>query len=74
MTRIAEKKEAYKSIIFISDNRNKNIQTENVTDIATPKCQLSIISLAKEDLVQVYFKTMHRLVCFHFQGERVPNQ
>ena len=47
---------------------------ERVTNIATPKGKLSIVLLVKEELQQVCFKTMQRLVRFHFQGERVPNR
>ena len=38
---------------------------KNVTNIATPKGKLAIVSLVKEALAQDYFKTTHRLVRFH---------
>ena len=50
------------------------MQAEHVTNIATPKGKLSIVSLVKEELEQVYFKTTHRLVRFHLRRERVPNR
>ena len=49
------------------------MQAEHVTNIATPKGKLGIALLVKEELAQVYFKTTHRLVRSHLQGERVPN-
>ena len=75
MTRITEKG-AYKSITFIIDNGNKDISyaDKHVTNIATPKNKLGIVLLVKEELAQVYFKTMHRLVRFHLRRERVPNR
>ena len=50
------------------------MQAEHVTNIATPKGKLGIVLLVKEELAQVYFKTTHRLVCFHLRRERVPNR
>ena len=44
------------------------VRAEHVTNIATPKGKLGIVLLVKEKLAQVYFKTMHRLVCFIFGG------
>ena len=38
------------------------MQTEHIINIATPKGKLSIVSLVKEELVQVYFKSTHRFV------------
>ena len=75
MTRITEKG-AYKSITFIIDDGNSDISmlAEHVTNIATSKGNLGIVLLVKEELAQVYFKTKHRLVCFHLWGERVPNR
>ena len=49
------------------------MRAEHVTNIATPKGKLGIVLLVKEELAQVYFKTTHRLVRSHLQGERVPN-
>ena len=70
-----EKKSAYKSITFIIYNGKKlAMRTENVTNIYTPRGQLRIISLVKEDLTQVYFKSTHRLLCFHLRREGVPNR
>ena len=50
------------------------MQAEHVTNIATPKGKLGIVSLVKEELAQAYFKTTHRLVHFNLRGERVPNR
>ena len=50
------------------------MQAEHATNIATPKGKLGILLLVKEELAQVYFKTMHRLVRFHLWVERVPNR
>ena len=46
------------------------MRAEHVTNIATPKGKLGIALLVKEELVQVYFKTTHRLVHFNLR-ERV---
>ena len=50
------------------------MQAEHVTNIATPKGKLGIVSLVKEELAQVYFKTTHSLLRFHLRGERVLNR
>ena len=61
-------------LLSIMGRRALAMRTENVTNIATPKGKLSIVSLVKEELEQVYFKTTHRLVRFHLRRERVPNR
>ena len=70
------RKRCIQSITFIIDNRNNDMSyaDRHVTNIATPKGKLGIVLLVKEELVQVYFKTTHRLVHFYLRGERVPNQ
>ena len=50
------------------------MRTENVTNIATPKGKLGIVSLVKQELARVYFKTTHRLVRFDPRRKRVPNR
>ena len=50
------------------------MQAEHVTNIATPKGKLGIVSFVTEELTQVYLKTTHRLVHFHLWRERVPNR
>ena len=47
---------------------------EHVTNLATPKGKLGIVSLVKEELAQVYDKTTHRLARFHLRRARVPNR
>ena len=59
--------------LSIMERRTLAMWKETVTNVATPKGQLGIVSLVKEDLVQVCFKTTHRRVCFHLWKERVPN-
>ena len=56
------------------ETRTLVMRTEHVTNIATPKGKLNIVSLVKEELAQVYFKTTHILVRFHLRMERVPNR
>ena len=43
------------------------MRTEHVTTITTPKGKLGIVSLVKEELALVYFKTTHILVHFHLR-------
>ena len=70
MKRIAEKKEHTKALnsLSIMETRMLAIRKEHVTNLATPKGKLVIVLLVKEELAQVYFKTTHRLVRFHFGG------
>ena len=46
------------------------MKTEYVTNMATPKDKHGIVSLVKEALTQVYFKTAQRLLRFHLRRER----
>ena len=61
MTRIAEKKVHTKALhsLSIMETRTLAMQTEHVTNTATPKGKLGIVSLVKE----VYFKTTPTPVC-----------
>ena len=56
------------------ETRTLAMRTEHVTTIATPKGKLGIVSLVKEELALVYFKTTHILVHFHLRRRRVPNR
>ena len=49
------------------------MRAEHVTNITTPKGKLGIVLLVNEELVQVYFKTTHRLVRFHPMTPRMQN-
>ena len=60
--------------LWIMETRTLAMRTEHVTNIASPKGKLGIVSLVKEELAQVYFKTTHRLLRFHLRRERVPNR
>ena len=60
--------------LSITETRTLAMQTDHVTNIATPKGKLGIVSLVKEELAQVYFKITYRPVCFHLRRERVPNR
>ena len=56
-------------------NKDISYADRTLTNIATPKGNLGIVSLVKEEFVQVYFKTTHRLVYVYiFGGRRVPNR
>ena len=61
-------------LLLMIETVTLGIRTEHVTNIATPKGKLGIVLLVKEELMQVYFKTTHRLVRLHLRGERVPNR
>ena len=63
-------KSDYKSITFLVDNGNKAISyADRICNThTTPKGKLGIVSLGKEELAQVYFKTAHRLEHFHLGG------
>ena len=76
MTRITEKKVHTKALhsSLITETRTLAMWTGHITNIATPRDKFSIVSLVKEELALVYFKTTHRLVCFHLRRERVPNR
>ena len=54
--------------LLIMETRTLTMRNEHVKNIATPKGKLVIVLLVKEELAQVYFKTTHRLVRFHFGG------
>ena len=60
--------------LLIMEARTLAMRTEHVTNIATPKGKLDTVLLVKEELVQIYVKTTHRLVRFHLRRERVPNR
>ena len=60
--------------LLTMETRTSAMPTEHVTNIATPKGKLGIVSLVKQELARVYFKTTHRLVHFNLRGERVPNR
>ena len=76
MTRITEKKVHTKALhsLLMMKTVTLAMQAEHITNIATPKGELSIALLVKEELAKVYFKTTHRLVHFNLRGERVPNR
>ena len=60
--------------LSLMETRTLAMRTEHVTNIATPKGKLGIVSLVKEELTQVSFKPTHRLVRFHLWRERIPNR
>ena len=60
--------------LSIMETRTLAMRIEHVTNIATPKGKLGIVSLVEEELAQVYFKTTHKFLRFHLLRERVPNR